>query len=180
MERGRTADALEDFERILVLAPERPDGWSGRGFARHLMRDDSRAIGDFDEAVRRGDRTSELQYLRGVILKQQKKTREALEAFEAALAIEPGHERAIGQRGVARHALGDLQGARRDYDASLTKLPRQPELLVRRSELRAADGDRDGAIADVEAALRVAPKDWPARKDVERLLDDLKNIKYFL
>ena len=83
-----------------------------------------------------------------------------------------------------RSASGAWRGTRwatsRGRDASLTKLPRQPELLVRRSELRAADGDRDGAIADVEAALRVAPKDWPARKDVERLLDDLKNIKYFL
>jgi tetratricopeptide (TPR) repeat protein len=62
---------------------------------------------------------------------------------------------ACNNRGAARHARGDLDGAIADFDRALELNPRYPEAYNNRGAARHARGDLDGAIADLDRALEL-------------------------
>ena len=76
--------------------------------------------------------------LRGMLLTQVSRFREAVADFDRAVALRPGSTLAIYRRGVAKHCLGDLDGAIADYDlawgwnqAAPTLLPALSDAVVR-------------------------------------------------
>ncbi|MGF1561404.1 MAG: XrtA/PEP-CTERM system TPR-repeat protein PrsT [Geminicoccaceae bacterium] len=76
-------------------------------------------------------------------------------AFEAALAIDPGHVQAAAN--LAALKLEDSPGAALAVlDDALTHNPDSPVLLMRSARLLASQGDLDGAIARAEQAIDVS------------------------
>jgi tetratricopeptide (TPR) repeat protein len=65
---------------------------------------------------------------------------------------------AYNNRGAARHARGDLDGALADFDRALALNPRYPEAYNNRGAARHARGDLDGALADFDRALALVPR----------------------
>jgi signal transduction histidine kinase len=62
-------------------------------------------------------------YLRGIVLKDSGRDREAVEAFDRAIAAHPDLERAYYHRGTARFLAGDKQGALRDLERAVEAEP---------------------------------------------------------
>lgn len=119
----------------------------GRGLALYAQGRIDDAAAAFDEAQRLRPGPSSLMNVAAVRL-AQKKTGEALAAFDAAVA-----------------------GARRGEDPSPQILS---DALSARAELRASTGDRAGAAADLSEALEAAPLDWERRAECEARLAKLK------
>ncbi|HUE30733.1 MAG TPA: tetratricopeptide repeat protein, partial [Verrucomicrobiae bacterium] len=84
--------------------------------------------------------------------------RDSFALWEYTLRIDPTNYIAYTNRGVARHARGDLEGAFADYDAALRYNPGHAEAYNDRGIVRFAHGDMDGAIADYSAAIRLRPE----------------------
>ena len=61
--------------------------------------------------------------LRGMLLTQVSRFREAVADFDRAVALRPRSTLAIYRRGVAKHCLGDLDGAIADYDLVMVLEP---------------------------------------------------------
>ena len=67
--------------------------------------------------------------------------------------------RALGARGIARNAVGDLNGALEDYDAAIKLNPKNASYYRDRGYVRERAGDYDGAIADATATIELKPDD---------------------
>ena len=78
--------------------------------------------------------------------------------WEHVLALDPTNWIAYTNRGVARQAAGDVDGALADYETALRWNPGYAEARNDRGIVRYLRGDVDGALADYDAALRVRPE----------------------
>lgn len=97
-------------------------------------------------------------------------TKEAREAFSAALASAPGDPRArIGQARVAAVA-GDMIGAGKVTDEVLAKSPGLPQALALKADLLIAGGKPEEAIGVLSELVRAAPFDGQARFALVSLL----------
>lgn len=81
----------------------------------------------------------------------------ALEAFDAALALEPKAADALFNRGLTLIGLGRMDGAERDFTRLLTDNPNDAGALHHRARARAAR-DIGAALADFDAAIRLTPE----------------------
>jgi tetratricopeptide (TPR) repeat protein len=61
-------------------------------------------------------------------------------------------------RGLAREAKGDHDGAIADYSRAIELDPKQPRVYINRGFAKQAKGDVDGAIADYNRASELAAK----------------------
>src|SRR5262245_31731343 len=71
---------------------------------------------------------------------------EALQSFSKAINLDPSSSRALNNRGLARAALADLDGAIADYDSSLSLPNPLAEAYYNRGVARLRKGDRKDAV----------------------------------
>ncbi|MCW3477440.1 tetratricopeptide repeat protein [Limobrevibacterium gyesilva] len=83
---------------------------------------------------------------------------EALDDFDAVLALEPNLPDAYYRRGLARFALGDYSGALADIEETLKREPRHFAALQSLSRIAEAREDFRGALAAWKKALELSPK----------------------
>lgn len=126
------------------------------------------------------ERTKQVTRLiaKGNVSLQKRAAREAIEAFEAALALDPGNQKATD--GLAR-AKELLPAAPQAAPAVGGMPPCPPELsfeewqrkwvirLVARGNVALQKGDREGARASFEEALRIEPENAKAKKGLSVL-----------
>jgi tetratricopeptide (TPR) repeat protein len=83
---------------------------------------------------------------------------EAIDDFDAALALEPELADAYHRRAMARFALGDYPGALADLEATLKREPRHFAALKTLSRIAEARDDFKGALAAWRKVLELSPK----------------------
>ena len=79
-------------------------------------------------------------------------------AYTRALADGIPFAWAFNNRGVARHATGDLAGELGDYERALQLNPREAGAYANRGALRSVRGDLAGALADYDRAVALNPR----------------------
>jgi tetratricopeptide (TPR) repeat protein len=84
--------------------------------------------------------------------------KDALDDFNAALALAPNLADAFQQRALARFALGDYRGAVADIEATLQREPRDFAAFETLSRIAEAQGDARGALAAWRRAMAISPK----------------------
>jgi tetratricopeptide (TPR) repeat protein len=94
---------------------------------------------------------------RAQLLAARGRTKEALEDYGTAIAIDPAFPDHYLDRGNLLFRLGRFDGALRDYEAALRLSPPLPEGYYNRAELRIATGDHQGALADLDHVLDLDP-----------------------
>ena len=78
-----------------------------------------------------------------------------------ALYLEPEAD-AFDTRGIARHLLGDVEGAIADYTRSIELAPEAARVLSNRAEAYFDQGNDAACIADAEQAMALDPEDATA------------------
>ncbi len=96
--------------------------------------------------------------IEGTRLHGEARYREALEAFDRALALDPDAPDALLARAVTRQRLGRREEALADYDRAIAAR-RTSEALNNRGCLLRDLGNLERALSDVEEAIRLAPTD---------------------
>jgi tetratricopeptide (TPR) repeat protein len=94
--------ALDYLDRILTLTPDYAEGWNARATVYFLEGDYSRALFDLQQVLRIEPRHFDALAGLGALLREMGKNREALSAFEVALALDP-HLASVGK------AVADLK-----------------------------------------------------------------------
>lgn len=82
---------------------------------------------------------------------------DAVEDFDAALTLQPGHADAWMMRAQALAATGDMQAAIHDLQQVLVLQPRHFAALALLSSLRDQVGDQPGALRAMEEAVSLYP-----------------------
>jgi lipoprotein NlpI len=80
---------------------------------------------------------------------------QAIVALSAHLRRHPTDAEAFANRGVARSAVSDLDGALADFEVALTLNPNSADVHVRRGMLRKGKGDAKGALEDFDDAIEL-------------------------
>jgi len=194
--------ALRDLERAVELAPDDMMSVALRGLtsarlgrlgpAREDFLDARRALGSRTRPVERlahelerraaglgGDppEAARRAYAAGVDHAEADRAREALAAFDRAVALAPGWAPAWNKRALYRRTTGDVAGAREDYARALALDPALGAAHLNRGALRQTLGDRPGAARDFEAAVEHAPTDplaWSNRATVRLWAGDVE------
>lgn len=84
-------------------------------------------------------------------------TKEALDDYAAAIAIDPAFPDHYLDRGNLWFKLGDHDAARADYESAMRAGPPLPEAYYNRAELRVALGEVDAALADLGHVIELDP-----------------------
>ena len=117
---GQAKQAIGDCEITIKLWHARPLGYNCRGLANRALREFSRAIADFDEALGKDERFAIAHYNKGVTYALQDRPQEASASFSSSIAINPKHDDSFARRGKARIGMGDVGGARADFAQALS------------------------------------------------------------
>jgi tetratricopeptide (TPR) repeat protein len=78
-----------------------------------------------------------------------------------SIKADPKSAFSFQNRGIAKEALGDLDGALADIDQAIRLDPTLPQPLINRTAIWRAKGDLDRAIADGSEAVRLAKEKPP-------------------
>jgi tetratricopeptide (TPR) repeat protein len=96
---------------------------------------------------------------RGELRADEDRAQEALDDFEAAVALNPKLWRAAHNRGVSYAAEGKYAEALQDFNRALQINTKFANGYFNRGEIRYEQGDFNGAIRDYSDALRLSPQD---------------------
>jgi tetratricopeptide (TPR) repeat protein len=80
---------------------------------------------------------------------------EELRCFSEAIRLKPDFAEAFSNRGVARQAKGDLEGALQDCNEAIRLKSDNAEAFNNRGVARQAKGDLEGALQDYNEAIRL-------------------------
>jgi tetratricopeptide (TPR) repeat protein len=120
LEQGARATELLAF--CLRAFPDDAAGWTAVGAALLQRAQPEAALAALERAARVGP-SLQVHMRRGAALTALGRHREAAEAFEAALALDPSHREAAMQRGLALRRTGDLAGARAALERAVSLDP---------------------------------------------------------
>jgi tetratricopeptide (TPR) repeat protein len=118
VELGRDADAIPHLETSAQAAPNEPAVLFALGGA-YARRSDPRADAIAARLAKVPEGQALWHQLRGLVLQRDDRHKDALEAFEAAAALNAGLPQLSVNVGVSRLALGDRDGARQAFAAAL-------------------------------------------------------------
>jgi len=200
------ARAKEEYERAIALVPGNASVLGRYGYFAASMGDADVGVAASRRAVAL-DRVNADSYERlGDTLFRARHFKDAIGAYNQALALQPGRAVSIGRTGQAYYALGDLQSARSvceskiDFHTSQVCLAATYDKLGRRADadamlvrLRAANGDttlyqyaqiyaqwgnRARALEELEKAVRARDPGLHALK-TDFLVDPLRSEPRF-
>ena len=132
-----------------------------RGVEKIDKKDYQAAIKELDEAISINPKYAEAYNKRCHAYLMQGKRLRAMEDCTHALQIKTnfaGAYQAYTNRGIARLALGDSQGAIADYTSAININPKHALAYNSRGHVRDKIGDKSGAIADFTMAIKVDAK----------------------
>ncbi len=113
---GDNRGAVSDFTEALRAEPANAAAYYNRGLARSRLGDKHGAVADFSRVLAlNASFAAKAYYLRGEAWLSLGDDRQAESDFTAAPSTSPANAAAIFNRGVARAALGDGQGALQDW-----------------------------------------------------------------
>ena len=117
------ARAMADFVHAVAIDPFCVNALAASANLRYKMGDYDGSIDDSSRAI--GIEPDNVMALctRAASYLQKGEPERALEGFEHVLKLTPGQRGALHWRGVAKEALGDVEGAQRDFALSTALKP---------------------------------------------------------
>ena len=112
-------------------------------------------------------------YVAAKSLVKAQKLEAALEAFDAALSLEPGNPDILNDRGVTYFHLNQLDAALEDLNAAVQIQPDYSYRYSARAYMRDRNGDTEGAVADYRRAVQLDPEDAIAYNNLGLLEEKL-------
>ncbi len=157
---GRAASAMTDIARALALDAKYHLVYRGRGDGQPSIPDLTRALDALNAAaLKKGSQAAaSAAAWRGWLLRRLKRDDEAAAEFEAALAADPGHPRALAWRGELSAQTGRYAEARSDLDSAIAADPYYLNAYGWRGRALFALGDVASAVADFDKALSLDQK----------------------
>lgn len=150
-EDGRTACAHLDV--IVAREPGVAAVLNRRGLARELLGDEEGAEADYRSAVGIEPRSQDAWINLGRVYRRDGRHRDALWAFERAVAAAESHSDAHLGRGLARAATGDVRGAQTDFVRAAELAPNDAEPLLALGDLLRDLGQTEDAVETYRRAI---------------------------
>jgi tetratricopeptide (TPR) repeat protein len=144
--------AIADCDTVIILDGQNSEAYFKRAILKYELRDFAGAIVDLNHLLNMETLYTNSVFFRGV------KSNESGEArFDGVISMYSQKADIYNQRGLAKKALGDREGALSDLDEAIAINDSDPVLYVNRGAIKKVLGDRDGATRDFRKALALDP-----------------------
>ncbi|MCP4689766.1 MAG: tetratricopeptide repeat protein [Desulfobacterales bacterium] len=172
--QGDSKKAEEHFLETLRLIPGHPG--AGRQLTANLPRRKAPAndLARHYEAVRAAPDSADAHYNLAVILAERGKRTEAARHYSEAIRIDPGHAEAHSNLGVLLARADRLDEALDHFNKALKIKPDSAEVHTSMGGTQYLKGNFREAIEHYTAALRINPDLKVARKNLDRLLQEMR------
>ncbi len=170
-------DALDEFNHAARIEP--PSSGDLLDVARtYVLLDDYPAAQKWlESAVARNPGIEEAWYSLGRVRYTNQQFQRALDAFDRALALEPGDVRAINNKGLALDALNRTEEAIAAYRQALSRQtlesPQAEQPMINLATALIRRGDTAEALPLLQRAEAVAPASPAVRESIEEQLGHL-------
>lgn len=149
--------ALEWFDRALVLDPANLEALPNRGLALQELGRVADALAAYDEAVRVGCAKPALFYNRGNLLRAAGRLTGAIASYDMALRLDPAYPEALRAGGLVLSNLGRFESALEFFDEALRLRPTFIDALIDRGNLLQNLDRPLEALASYDTALFTEP-----------------------
>jgi tetratricopeptide (TPR) repeat protein len=168
-ERGRLAEAIEQYQAALRLNPNSVEAHNNLGNALFHSGDAAAAEAQFRAALEGDPGSAKAHYNLGTLRAQQGRMAEAVRHLEDAVRLDPGYADARNNLGNVLFQAGRFEEAVAQYRATLRLKPALAETHNNLGSALLELGRRDEAAPEFEEALRRRPDYDKARANLERL-----------
>jgi tetratricopeptide (TPR) repeat protein len=187
MSKDHFPEALEAFDRALVLEADNALAWMGRGNALGLLGRREEALKSLDRAVALDGESAIAWATRGLALVELDRVEEALASFDRALALNAEIPFAWTSRGIMLGRLGRPEEALDSFDRALAiDVENARSWMYRGMALRELRRVTE-ALESLDHALKVNPEDAPtwtnrgiALSDAGRVEEALESFDHAL
>jgi len=162
LEKGKTAEALDHFNKAVRLQPDHALFYLNRGSAYDELGRYQDACADFTKAIFLEPDYAEAHYNRGNTYAKLKQYQAAIENYNEAIRIRPDYAKAYSNRGNAYAELGQYHNALKDYNMALHLAPGNAETYYNRGNISYITGRYRNAVHDYNESLRHNPNDAKA------------------
>ena len=149
--------AIDDFDKVLVLAPNNVDGLMHRGDAYSQMGKFGPALADLDRAVALAPDNAEAYVYRGLVNSRRNENRLAMFDYKAGLALDPDNIDALVNLAAIYSTNGEQALAIADLDAAIALKKDAPLAFYNRGYAHFANRQYDLAMADYGSAIALDP-----------------------
>jgi len=149
--------AVDDFDKVLVLAPNNVDGLMHRGDAYSQMGKFGPALADLDRAVALAPDNAEAYVYRGLANSRRNESRLAMFDYKAGLVLDPDNVDALVNLAAIYSTNGEQALAIADLDAAIALKKDDPLAFYNRGYAHFANRQYDLAAADYSSAIVLDP-----------------------
>ncbi len=122
-----------------------------------VQTDETKALADFDEAIKLVPENGNYRLVRAVFLRSRKKLDEALAEVDAVLGQNPDDANALILQGEVFRELGKNDAALESFDRAIELSPQAPGPHQQRGEIYREQGEYDKALAEFDKVLELQP-----------------------
>jgi tetratricopeptide (TPR) repeat protein len=174
--QGRAREAITELQRMHANPNHATDADRRLAYAYGLERDFTNAHRVISGLLQKDPKDAATLLLKGQLLWQEDKRKEAIAQFEAAADVDPnapGLQFALGRSHAAR---GDFDAARRAFNEVLRLNPRAAEAQIELARLDLAEGRVGGSVQLASDAVRSEPGNLEAQLTLVRSLLAAKDV----
>ena len=163
MARGEYHDASKTYRKVYnKLTKKEQRGLRGEvafkmGECHRKLNQSARASAAYQNAIRYGFPDSTAQLHLAEMLHAEGKYAQAIDNFNVLAQLDTADYYTFFFRGIAKYNLGDLRGARRDFDRSVQINPVFTSGYHYRGITESRFGNYDEALADLQKAIDLRP-----------------------
>lgn len=157
--RSELPEALRAAKQAVSWAPGFGPAWIRVAELEMSFGRKQAALAALERGLELAPRHAQGHALRGFVLAQQGRTRQAQQFFNDAIALDPALANGWLGRGLCRHRHGDTAGGREDLQVAATLEPTRSLLRSYLGKSWAAEGDLRRAEKDLTLAQQFDPND---------------------
>jgi len=151
-----------EARRVLTTYLETPDLPDAQRAEAYIIRsrvqtDDTKAMADFDEALRLAPQNAGYRLVRALYLRSRSKFAEALKEVDLVLQQTPDDANALILQGEVYRELGKLEEALASFNRATELAPKAPTPFQNRGEIYREQEDFEKAIAEFNEVLKLQP-----------------------